>query len=230
MSQKRTKKVIVILSVGLVLTCSLLVFRYYRQPTGQSVPHSSEKTPTSTAPSQSTSVELIEPYTGEIVPVSNRFSVKTPNGWTASISNTTNFLAIMFARPNQLESLVYNAEKTPLIEQQGIPAWNGLTEHFFIIAPEASRAFNPANHLEITSEPFTFNDGTIGIKYFVVKHASEANKLGGLQKDTEWQGRTYIYEKDGKHIEAHLALYPSSTIDIEFYENVVKTLKLQVQP
>ena len=224
---KHSKKSIILLSVAVlfVVTCSLVFFKY-SQHIDKSTPTTSEIVPDNTATSTSPPVPPIEPYKGEDIPVANSFLVKTPNGWTASISTTTNFLAIMFARPNQLESLVYNADTPPVVDQLGIPAWNGLTEHFYIIDPTSPRQFNPNSHLEITSEPFTFNDRTVGTKYLVVKHANEAKKWGGLQKDTEWQGRTYIYEKDGKHIEAHLAVYPSSAIDINFCESVVKTLKL----
>ena len=222
-----SKKSIILLIVVVlfVITCSLALFKYF-QYTNQPTPIASEIAPNNTTASTSPSVPPIEPYQGEVIPVANSFSVKTPGGWTASISNNANFLAIMFARPNKLESLVYNANTAPIVDQLGIPAWNGLTEHFYIIAPTGSRQFNPNSHLEITSEPFTFNDETVGTRYLVLKHANEAKKWGGLQKDTEWQGRTYIYEKDGKHIEAHLAVYPSSAIDINFYENVVKTLQL----
>jgi len=167
----------------------------------------------------------INSYEGEVTRISRSFSIKTPNGWTASISNNSNFLAIMFARPNQLESLTYKSDVSPSIDQRGIPAWNGLTEHFFIIEPIASRQFNSADHLEVSSEPFVFNDGVVGKKYLVIKDSVEAQKWGGLQKDAEWEGRTYVYEKDGEHIEAHLAMYSSSTNDINFYEHIIRTLQ-----
>ena len=209
----------------LVLIGSIALFSY-TQSSRQSTPDPSEITTSSGTPQQDTPTQPAEPYKGEAVPIADSFAIKIPNGWAASISNKTSFLGVMFARPNQLESLVYNADTPPAIDQQGIPAWNGLTEHFFVITPTASRQFNPNDHLEITSEPFTFNDGTVGTRYYVIKHTSEAKKWGGLQKDTEWQGRTYIYEKDGKKIEAHLALYPSTKISIPFYESVIRTLSI----
>ena len=132
----------------------------------------------------------------------------------------------MFAQPEQLGTLVYTPGTPPTVTS-GIATWNGLTEHFFIRTPRSSsQTFNPSDHQEITSEPFTFSDGTVGTKYYVVKHTTEAAKWGGLLRDTEWQGRTYIYKKDGAQIEAHLALYPSHTIDIAFYESVIRTVIL----
>ena len=171
--------------------------------------------------------EPTEAYKGETTFVADTFSIKVPNGWTASVSNSTNFLAIMFARPNQLTSLIYNRDIPPAIDPLGIPSWSGLTEHFFVIAPTVARQFNQNDHQEVSSEPFTFDDGFVGQKHYVVKHATEAQQYGGLQEDSEWQGRTYIYEKDSKRIEAHLALYPSTAIDLDFYENVVRTLQLK---
>jgi len=227
MLRKRTTKTIALLgtAVLILLICSIALLSYM-QHTRQSLPVSSESTPQSDSPPGDSPSQPTELYKGEVTPVADSFSIKTPNGWAASISTKSSFLGIMFARPNQLESLKYNADTPPTIDKLGIPAWSGLSEHFFVIAPTVSRQFNPDDHLNISSEEFIFNDGTIGKKYFVVKYANEAQKWGGLQKDTEWQGRTYIYEKDGKHIEAHIAVYPSSSIDIEFYENVVKTLQL----
>lgn len=163
-------------------------------------------------------------YTGQLVTVADTFTISVPNGWKASVSNAGSFRAIMFARPEQLNTLVYDAKQAPAVDTNGIPAWDGLTEHFFVLVPNAGKEFSPSSHREITSEPFTFNDGTVGTKYYVVKHAEEAAQYGGLLRDNEWQGRTYIYEKNGKHIEAHLALYPSSKVDKSFYESVVRTI------
>ena len=194
--------------------------------------HKNETTPvTSDKPSTGTDDKAVkpsskaeEPYQGVVTDIAGTFSIKVPNGWRASVSENPSFLAIMFARPNQLGSLAYNTKNTPVIDRDGIPAWNGLTEHFFVIAPTTSQAFNPEAHLEVSAQPFAFSDGTTGQNYYVVKHEDEARKWGGLQKDAEWQGRTYIYEKDGKRIEAHLALYPSTNISIPFYEDVIRTL------
>ena len=164
-------------------------------------------------------------YSGEIATVNGSFTVKVPNGWTASISNGASFLAIMFARPNEINSLAYNPDTPPIIDPSGIASWNGLTEHFFVTSPSEARKFNSADHLEVSSEPFTFDDSHVGEKYFVVKRAAEAQQWGGLQKDAEWHGRTYIYDNGSKRIEAHLALYPSATIDIDFFEKVIRTIQ-----
>lgn len=163
-------------------------------------------------------------YMGAVTNIADSFSVKVPNGWSASISTTPSFVAIMFSRPNNLGSLVYAADSLPSIDRSGIAAWNGLTEHFFILAPKANLRFNPADHQEVSSEPFVFDDGHNGQKFYVVKRAAEAQKWGGLQKDSEWEGRTYIYEKGDDRIEAHLALYPSTDIDVAFFEKVIRTI------
>jgi len=219
---RKTKLIIAASALIVILICSA-VFLTHRataptpttdQKAEVSQPQANQQTPT----------EPIELYKGRSTSIASSFSLKVPNGWSASISNDPNFLAIMFARPNQLDSLVYTPDATPTIDQRGIPSWSGLTEHFFIIAPTTARQFNPADHQEVSSESFIFDDGTVGRRYYVVKHAAEAQQYGGLQKDSEWIGRTYIYEKDGKRVEAHLAVYPSSGVDIPFIEGVIKTL------
>ena len=166
-------------------------------------------------------------YSGVKTNVANVFSVKVPDGWRASTSDSASFTAIIFAQPEQLGTLAYTPGTPPTITS-GIAAWNGLTEHFFVRAPRtSSQSFNPGDHQEITSEPFAFDDGTTGTKYYVVKHATEAQKWGGLLRDTEWQGRTYVYKKGDVQVEAHLALYPSHTIDIAFYESVIKSVSIK---
>ena len=166
-------------------------------------------------------------YQGQQTTVAGIFSIKVPDGWQASISESANFTAIMFARPEQLSTLTYTPG-TPATITSVIAAWNGLTEHFFVRTPRtSSQSFNPSDHQEITSEPFTFDDGTTGTKYYVVKHAAEAQKWGGLLRDTEWQGRTYLYKKGDTQVEAHLALYPSSNVDIVFYESVIKSITVE---
>ena len=228
MSKKSKKTLIPVLVIAVVLLVAGVVSWMYFNAIPTSPLATSEVPGDNTlAKAKEPASQPAEAYTGRTVSVADTFSIKVPNGWTASVSNSPNFLAIMFARPNQLNTLVYNASTPPAIDQQGIPSWNGLTEHFFVIAPIESRYFNPSQHLEVSSEPFTFSDGFVGQKYYVVKHAVEAQQWGGLQKDAEWQGRTYIYEKDGKRIEAHLALYPSTKVDIDFYENVVRSLQAQ---
>ncbi len=218
------KKVIIGLAILLALCAfGILAFIYFRpaqhttvmMPDGKSEPSTEE-----IVPKDKTS------YAGQPITVANTFTVKVPNGWTASTSEATTFTAIMFASPEHLQSLVYNESINPTV-QSGIAPWSGLTEHFFILAPKPSSQFNPADHQEVTSEPFTFDDGTMGTKYYVVKHATEAQKWGGLLRDTEWHGRTYVYKKDGVQVEAHLALYPSHTIDVAFYESVIKSITAQ---
>lgn len=166
-----------------------------------------------------------QPIQGKSIAVGDSFKITVPNGWSASISTRPSFIAIQFARPSQLESLVYNPQSAATINYDGIPAWSGLTEHFYVRAITASsQAFYPENHEEVAAEPFTFDDETKGTKYSVTKHAIEAKKWGGLLKDNEWYGRVFRYEKDRKIVEAHLAFYPSTHIDIEFFEKVAKSI------
>ena len=188
---------------------------YQRAKPPQKVPKSS--TTTSHTPQMS--------YEGEEVTIANLFRVKVPNGWSASISESTGFTAIMFASPEHLDTLKYTPDVKPSIGQ-GIASWSGLTEHFFILYSRASaQNFQPSEHQEITSTSFKFTDKTIGTKYHVIKHASEAQKWNGLLRDDRWEGRTYIYSNDDVRIEAHLALYPSSTVNVNFFEKVIETIR-----
>lgn len=217
------KKVIIGLAILLALCAfGILAFIYFRPAQHTTVTMPDRKSEPSTeeiAPKDKTS------YAGQAITVANTFTVKVPNGWTASTSEATTFTAIMFASPEHLQSLVYNESINPTV-QSGIAPWSGLTEHFFILAPKPSSQFNPADHQEVTSEPFTFDDGVVGQKYLVIKHADEAKRWGGLLRDTEWQGRTYVYEKNGRRIEAHLALYPSHFTSIDFFESVVRSIRI----
>lgn len=214
---------IIVLELGAISVAAVFMFSNGQNKAPAAV---NTEEPSLNIPEENTqsSTDSVEIYKGVSTSVANQFSIKVPNGWKASISEDTNFLAIMFARPNQLESLVYSADSMPFIDRDGIPPWSGLTEHFFIIKPTADQVFNPNDHLEVSSHQFSFDDGTIGQSYYVVKHIDEAKKWGGLQKDAEWQGRTYIYEKDGTRVEAHLALYPSTEVSLSFFESVIRTL------
>ena len=218
------KKIIIGLTILLALWAfgilAFISFRPAQHTTVMMPDRKSEPSSEEIAPKDKTS------YAGQPITVANTFTVKVPNGWTASTSEATTFTAIMFASPEHLQSLVYNESINPTV-QSGIAPWSGLTEHFFILAPKPSSEFNHADHQEITSEPFAFDDGTTGTKYYVVKHATEAQKWGGLLRDTEWQGRTYVYKKGDVQVEAHLALYPSHTIDIAFYESVIKSIAIK---
>lgn len=180
--------------------------------------------PTSQPTPQTPVVE--ESYKGKQVSVADAFSVSMPNGWTASTSDSVSFLAIMFASPNTIDDLVYKAGAKTTVST-GIASWNGLTEHFYIRSVDSSQQFDSRQHQQVSSSAFTFDDDTEGKRYLVIKDANEAAQWGGLQKDSEWQGRTYIYEKNGKRIEAHLAVYPSTDIDIEFFEEVVRSIELK---
>lgn len=156
-----------------------------------------------------------------------KFSILVPHGWSASVSTQPQFIALQYARPGKLESLVYDPQKSAVIDYNGIPAWSGLTEHFYVrYITDPSQAFDPSDHLEVSMDSFTFNDGTVGKLYSVTKHEAEARKWGGLLKDAVWNGRVFLYQKDGKTIEAHLAWYASTNIDDEFYKSVAKTIRL----
>ncbi len=227
MANKKNKRNLLFIVVAVALIGAVVFIAYSLRNAPTPTASSQESSEKTSQPTQQEAPAPEEAYKGERVSVGTSFSIKVPNGWRASISNSPSFIAIMFARPNQIDSLKYNASSNPpIIDQDGIPAWDGLTEHFFVRIAAASQKFNPSDHLEITSEPFSFDNGLIGTKYYVVKHADEAQKWGGLQKDSEWQGRTYIYEKDSKQLEAHLAMYPSTAISVPFYESVVRTLQL----
>lgn len=205
------------------MLAGFLVYRYVFQPAQKNTDASPSKVANESTKPNPEKVSN-ETYSGERVTVANQFSIKVPDGWQASISEVSGFKAIMFARPEQLSSLVYEANKPANISRDGIASWSGLTEHFFVLAADTPQKFNPAEHQEITSEAFTFDDATVGLKYTVIKHANEATRWGGLLRDSEWQGRTYIYTKDGKQIEAHLALYPSAKLDIAFFESVARSI------
>lgn len=227
MSKSKKRRYLYALAAGVVvaLVCGIAYLAQNRMTPGTDT--TPQKITEKKQADTSKPTEKPESYKGKTVLVADTFTIKVPNGWSGSISKSPHFLAIMFARPNQLASLTYNAATPPAIDELGIPSWNGLTEHFFIIMPTAANTFDPKAHLEVSSKPFVFDDGVKGKKYYVVKHAAEAQKWGGLQKDTEWQGRTYIYEKAGKRVEAHLALYPSTKIDITFYEEVVRSVRVR---
>lgn len=221
---KKNKKLLSILllfitSAALVFIAIALITPYVMPEKREPVATTTESKDTNESPA-----EPVEAFKGEVAPITDTFSIKIPNGWTATIPESDPFFAAVFARQNQLQSLAYNPTTPPVLDRSNVPLWNGLTEHFFVATPTPERQFNQSDHLEVTSEPFVFDDGHTGQKYYVVKRAAEAQKWGGLQKDTEWQGRTYIYEKDGQRIEVHLALYPSSGIDVDFYEKVVRSL------
>jgi len=220
----QTKRIILIVTSLLIVGFGIyLLVRPQFSPSPPSAMMENSPQPTNPSPTPQQPEEV---YKGAVTTIAGRFSVKVPNGWTASISKNPSFTAIMFSRPNKLGALVYQPNVAPSIDENGIATWNGLTEHFFILLPAASQRFNPSAHLEVTSAPFQFDDGHVGTKYDVVKHSAEAKKWGGLQRDSEWHGRTYIYELNGQQVEAHLALYPSSGVDIPFYENVARTIQI----
>lgn len=225
MIRKKQVKILLLASVVLfVVGLAAGVFSFTQMSTSSSPNNTSDNSAQTDSPISQPAPVPDELFTGEVVAVANAFSVKVPNGWTASVSTDPNYSAILFARQNELTTLVYNPAIPANITQGGFPLQNGLTEHFFIIVPTPAQQFSKQSHLEVTSESFTFADGFVGEKHFVVKHATEAQNWGGLQKDTEWQGRTYVYQAPSARIEAHLALYPSSAIDIAFYENVVRSI------
>lgn len=225
MSKKRLT-LITTMSLVIVAIIAATILIYITRNNSPTPVVPTQSTSTKPQPTEQPAAQPPEAYQGVSTVIANSFSIKVPNGWRASVSHSPSFTAIIFAQPNQIDSLTYDERNAPVIDYNGIALWSGLTEHFFVIMPTVAQAFNPSDHLEVSSQAFTFNDGTVGQSYYVVKHAAEAQKWGGLQKDTEWQGRTYIYEKDGKKVEAHLAVYPSTGISIAFYEEVVKTLKL----
>lgn len=224
------KKILLVATIVVNFVVIALVANYFllsdsepTNPITKSPPKSNTKENQTIAPSP----EMTEKYEGKDIAVPNGFAVKVTNGWRASVSSQTSFLGVQFARPGQIESLAYNASVQPVIDYDGIPSWSGLTEHFYIRRiTNPSQAFNAADHAEVTSEAFTFEDGIVGTEYSVTKHAAEAQKYGGLLKDSEWYGRVFVYTKGDATIEAHLAYYPSTKINIDFYMNVARSIKL----
>lgn len=224
----RRKVILGVSTATVVIVAGILGVWVYR---GQTTTTEATVQPSATAsvkskPTAPPTEELTDQLTGEKISVGDRFHILVPGGWRASVSTQSSFLAVQFARPGQLESLVYDKAQPATVDYNGIPAWNGLTEHFYVRTITApSQAFNPANHAEVTSEPFTFNDGTVGKKYLVTKHAAEAQKWGGLLKDDVWYGRVFIYPKGETTVEAHLAFYPSTNIDQKLFEKVAATVE-----
>ncbi len=228
MATKKSKKITIVLLVAIstILLIGIAIYFLATSPDNQNNT-SSITPPKSKEDTVVTSKTTVPPkaYEGKVTTIGDELKIKIPNGWTASVSSSTNFLAVMFARPGQLESLIYNPDKPPAVDYNGIPAWSGLTEHFYIRQMTTpSQNFAPGDHDEVSSKKFTFDDNTTGKKYMVTKRTPEANKYGGLQKDAKWHGRVFVYEKDSKRVEAHLAFYPSSKIDEIFYEKVAKSI------
>jgi len=222
------RKIILGISVcAVIITASALGVWAYRSKTPAPQPSASPSAAASikSKTATPTAKEPVEQLVGETISVGDTFHILVPGGWRASVSTQPSFLAVQFARPGQLESLVYSKDQPAAVDYNGIPAWNGLTEHFYVRAITASsQSFNPANHAEVTSEPFMFNDGTVGKKYLVTKHAAEAKKWGGLLKDDAWYGRVFVYSKGETTVEAHLAFYPSTKIDEKMFEKVAATI------
>ncbi len=230
MKQHR-KRLLLILATLSVLAASTVVFLVIRPSMSESEqPKEVESTTQPDTPSQTseqaTPEAPVRAYVGTVTKITDNFSVSIPNGWQASVSSNPTFLAVQFARPGEIDSLAYQPGTPPAVDYSGIPTWNGLTEHFYMRKITSdSQAFTPANHREVASEPFTFDDGTVGTKYSVTKHVAEAQTYGGLLKDTEWYGRVYVYKNGDTTIEAHLAYYPSTKITPAFFESVAKSIQ-----
>lgn len=217
---KRTKKKVIIIIAAVCVIAAAGAGAYVMK---FGIPWMNTKPVTKS--NQDTKKKPVEAYRGIPIPVGNEFTVKLPLGWSASVSTDPSFFAVIFARPGKIDTLIYDTKKPPAADYAGIPAWSGLTEHFYIRSmTDKSKNFNPADHAEVKSEKFTFDDGTVGTKYLVTKHAAEAKKYGGLLKDNEWYGRVFVYEKGGKRVEAHLAFYPSTKIDESFFTKVAKSV------
>lgn len=160
------------------------------------------------------------------VTVGSTFAVNVPNGWSARVSTQQDFIAIQVGTPGTIDKLTYNETQPPVIDYSGIPSWNGLTEHFYIRAiTKSSQTFNPQPHARVAQSAFVFDDGTSGTLYSVTKDQSEAQKWGGLLKDSEWYGRVFVYKTETTTIEAHLAYYPSTKIDTKMFEQVARSIK-----
>ena len=83
--------------------------------------------------------------------------------------------------------------------------------------------------IETDTRLMKFGDGTstwTKLNYINTVTADEATQWGGLLKDDRWFGKVYSYERDGKIVEAHLAHYPSTKIDIDFFAKVARSIKL----
>lgn len=228
MSKRR--KILFILVAPLTVIIMSVMLNYFFMSNSISTQPTVKTTPTvdtKEIPAEVSQPEAVQAYEGKNVTISNGFMVSVPNNWRASVSTQVSFLGIQFARPGKLESLVYNAAIQPVIDYDGIPSWGGLTDHFYIRRiTSPSQAFSPADHAEVTSQPFTFKDGVVGTKYSVTKHATEAQKYGGLLKDSEWYGRVFVYTKGDTTVEAHLAYYPSTKIEPGFYEKVASSIEI----
>lgn len=221
---KRVHIIIIVVVIGLLMVAAGIYILFSVRSDSSDPLQKIPMEPASQSDTQEKETQPKEDYKGESVSIGDTFKVIVPGGWTASVSSNQSFLAILFARPQALHSLVYDSTKPPTIDYDGIPSWSGLTEHFYIRAVNPAQSFNPANHQEVSSEEFIFNDGSVGKKYLVLKHAAEAEQYGGLLTGEEWQGRVYVYEKDGQRIEAHLAVYPDSEYSIDFFESVARTV------
>ncbi len=200
--------------------CSVWAWQYYAHRPGEQ-----GRQPIASQPPIPSTPAPAAKLVGQTVNVAGVFAILVPGAWRASVSTAPSFTAIQFARPGSIDSLAYDSNAPAAVDYDGISAWDGLTEHFYVRAiTSASQAFDPARHAQVISEPFTFNDGTIGIKYSVTKTAAEAQQWGGLLKDDSWHGRVYSYQKDGSTVEAHLAYYPSTNIDHAVFERVAATI------
>lgn len=168
-----------------------------------------------------------EAYKGETITLADTLTVKVPNGWSAKRTTAASGLQlIMFAGPNELPNLTYKPEQKPTISTIDGFGWDGLTQHFYITAPQTEEAKFVAQPNDQASV-FTLNDKTEGTRYLRTIKPS-GDEFSSLPDGfSDWQGRTYILTKNDKTVEAHLAVFLPTSLDIAFFESVIKSIKIK---
>lgn len=153
------------------------------------------------------------------------FQVKIPNGWTVNAGPYDGYAGshlVLLAGPNQLKTLKYDQNSSPMINGVAGLGWGGLTEHFYIVSQETiERDFDDTD-----KTTFELEDGTKGEKHTSVLSKDEQQGMSVFQKEADsYTSLTYQFTKGDVTVRAYLHYYSNTAFDVDLGEKVIRSIK-----
>jgi len=164
------------------------------------------------------------------------FKISVLNGWkNISASNGTkngDIEGVVFKGPNgDFSTLVYSKDKAPKINfYDHLPlGWDGYTQHFYVVGEDKTREnYSQYDYDEdATVTDFSLNSGLDGKKIVSVIKPSDVSEDSIYGKPKEDYYRVnYEFVKDNTVVRANYTYFKSSNIDIDRFEEVIKTIDI----